>query len=177
MNTPEGTHPEALQVQKQEDRPPAVLGRFLQPGFPFAKIFSVFFMKDTLVFAKTGSGATNAAGVMLASLGGYNATSMVASAIGSVADQHSEKNRSEKSVQLAAYSPEEIVASHKRNFMIAFSDVKTVEIKGPNWGGEVTVIITADKAHKFRIDKQSKDSAKYMESVFQEFLPGKVKRK
>lgn len=172
--------------QKEEDgasneiqnvKPPAVLGNFLQPGFPLAKVFSVFFMENSLVFAKTGSGGTNAAGTMAASLGGFNPTALIASGVGAIVDQHTDENRSDKTGQLAAFSAAEIVAENKRNFMIPFDAVKSVTINGPNFAGEVRVIITSDKSHKFRINKQSKDSADYIKQVFADFLPGKVSYK
>lgn len=160
--------------QGQNVKPPTVLGDLLQPGFPLAKVFTVFFMNDSLVFAKTGSGATNAAGTLAASLGGFTPSALIAKGIGTVIDQQTGGSRDNKSAELAAYSPEEIVAGHKRNFMIKFDDVKNIEIKGPNFAGEVKVIITADRVHKFRVDKQSKEAANYIKSVFNEFLPGKV---
>lgn len=163
--------------QNQKIKPPTVLGDFLQPGFPLAKVFTVFFMDNVLIFAKTGSGSTDAAGTMAASLGGFTPTALVAKGVGAVVDHLSEEKRSDKAAQLAAFSPEDVVASHKLNSMIPFDAVKTVEIKGPNFAGEVRVIITADKIHKFRINKQSKDSANYVESVFNDFLPGKVVKK
>lgn len=44
---------------------------FLQPGFPFAKVFSVFFLDGCLVFARRCSGGTDMAGMMLGRLGGF----------------------------------------------------------------------------------------------------------
>lgn len=161
----------------QNAKPPAVLGNFLQPGFPLAKVFSVFFMENSLVFAKTGSGGTNAAGTMAANLGGFNPTALIASGVGTLVDKHTGEKRSDKTGQLAAFSAAEIVAENKRNFMIPFDAVKSVAINGPNFAGEVRVIITAHKVHKFRINKQSKNSADYIERVFVDFLPGKIIKK
>lgn len=164
-------------AQGQQMKPPTALGNFLQPGFPFAKIFTALFFHDRVVFAKSGSGATNAAGTMQASLGGFTPTALVAGAVGSIVDSVTSDKRAERAAGLAALDPEAIVASHKKNFMLPYGAVKSVEIKGPNFAGEVKVIIVADKTHKFRIDKQSKAAAKYIEEVFAEFFPGKITRK
>ena len=155
-------------------RPPTVLGNFLQPGFPFAKVFSVLFMNGGMVFAKTGSGGTNAAGTLRASLGGSSPVALIASAIGTLYDTKSQDSRSAKTGQLGGQAVQDIVAADKRNFFVPFTAVKQVQVKVPHFGGEVKVIIEADKTHKFRIDRQSKESAKRIVSGFNEFLPGKV---
>lgn len=153
---------------------PTVLGNLLQPGFPFAKVFSLFFMENSLVFAKTGSGGTNAAGTMQGALGGFTPEAMISSAIGSLVDSGTAASRAGKTAEMASQNAAAIVASHKKNFLIPFDQVKSVEIKGPNFAGELKVIVEADKTHKFRIDRQSKESAKYVVDVFSQFLPGKV---
>lgn len=158
-------------------KPPTALGNFLQPGFPFAKVFTAFFFGDRVVFAKIGSFGTNAAGTMQASLGGFTPTALVAGAVGAIVDSASSGTRTRRAAGLAGLDPEAMVAAHKKNFAIPYGTVKSVEIKGPNFAGEVRVTITAEKAHKFRIDRQSKDAAKYLEGVFAEFFPGKVTRK
>lgn len=158
-------------------KPPAVLDGLLQPGFPLATVFTAFLLEDTVVFAKSGSGGTNAAGTMSASLGGFTPAAMVAGAIGSVVDSQTADQRADKAAQMSAYSPEQLVAAHKRNFAIPFADVRSVEIAGPNFAGEVKVVVTAGKTHKFRVDKQSKEAAKYIADVFDDALPGKVVRK
>ena len=151
-----------------------VLTNFLQPSFPFAKVYSVFFMDNALVFAKTGSGGTNSAGTMSAALGGFTPIALLARAIGTLFDSSSAQSRADKTGQLASQSATDIVDSNKMNFTIAFEAVKNVEIKGSNFGGELKVTIYADKSHKFRIDRQSNASAKYIIDTFNQFFPGRV---
>ena len=154
---------------------PVVLDGLVQPSFPFARVFTLFFMHDCLVFTKTGSFGTNAAGTMKGSLGGFTPEAMVAGAIGTLVDQFNDQARKSEASELAAFSPEDMVAAHRRNFMISYDEVESVEIRGPNFARELRIIITArgDK-HKFRIDKQSGSSAKYVTDLFLWFLPGKV---
>ena len=153
---------------------PIVLGDFIQPGFPFAKVFSVYFVDNQMVFARVGSGGTNAAGAMRASLGGSTPVAMIAGAIGALVDGETENSRSEKSSQLGSQKVDQMICADKHNFAVPFEAVSRVEIKGPNWFREVKVLIVADRQHKFRVDKQSQDSARTIFSIFQQFLPGKI---
>lgn len=107
-------------------------------------------------------------------LGGYTPDAMVTGAIGTLVDSFNDESRVSKAAEMAGYSPEDMVAAHKRNFMISYSEVESVEIKGPNFAREVRIIIQAGSRHKFRIDRQSKESANYIRKVFNEYLPGKV---
>lgn len=154
---------------------PAVLDGLVQPSFPFARVFTLFFIHDYLVFTKTGSFGTNASGILRGSLGGYTPEAMVAGAIGTLLDQHNDEARRLEASALAGFSPENMVAAHKRNFMISYENVESIEIRGPNFAGELRIIVMAGGRHKFRIDKQSKASAKYVKDLFLRFLPGKVK--
>jgi len=61
--------------------------------------------------------------------------------------------------------------------MLLYDEVEIIEIRGPNFARELRIIVNAAKIHKFRMDRQSKESAKYIERVFNEFLPGKVVKK
>lgn len=154
--------------------PPTVLGNFLQPGFPFAKVFSVLLMDGVMVFAKSGSGGANAAGTLRASLGGSTPAALVAGAIGALVDAQTAESRAQKTAFLGGQAAQDILAADKRNFLIAFDAVKRVEVKGPNFAGEVKVLIDADKMHTFRIDRQSRDSAARITATLSGFLPGKV---
>ena len=153
----------------------AVLDGFVQPSFPFARVFTLFFLPNCLVFTKTGSFGTNASGILRGSLGGYTPEAMVVGAIGTLFDQHNDESRRSEASALAAFSPENMVAAHKRNFMISYENVESVEIRGPNFGGELRIIVLAGGRHKFRMDRQSKASAKYVKDLFLLFLQGKVK--
>lgn len=156
---------------------PTVLDGFLQPGFPLAKVFTCFFLNDCLVFVKTGSFGTNMSDTMRASLGGYTSTGLIAGAIGGVVDVFTADSRIKNATQVAGYSRENMVAAHKRNFMLPYQQITLIEIKGPNFAGELKVIFHSEKIHKFRINRQSKASANYIEQVFLKFLPGKIQKK
>lgn len=153
---------------------PVALANFVQPGFPFAKVFSVYFMDGQMVFAKVGSGGTNAAGTMRASLGGATPMAMIAGAIGGLLDSATEDRRLARSVQLADQRVAQLLDANRHNFALPLATVTRVELRGPNWFREVKVLISAESEHKFRIDKQSTDSLKAISSVFQQFLPGRV---
>lgn len=168
---------QATNFKSQHTMLPTVLSGFLQPEFPAARVFTSIFLNNCLVFVKTGSFGTNMAGTMQATLGGYTPTGLIAKAIGSIVDFYNAESRAKKTSDIAGFSPENMVAAHKRNFMLLFDEIKSVEIKGPNFAGEVKVVVSAGKTHKFRIDRQSKESTKYIERVFNEFLPGKIVRK
>lgn len=154
---------------------PVILDGLVQPSFPFARVFTLFILPDCLVFTKTGSFGTNAAGTMRASLGGYSSEAMVAGAIGVLADQYNDESRRSAASVLASFSPENMVAAHKRNFMVPIEKVESLEIRGPNFAGELRIILHAGVRRKFRMDRQSKASAKYVTDLFNRFLPGKVK--
>ncbi|MFH2094590.1 MAG: hypothetical protein ABIJ16_02725 [Bacteroidota bacterium] len=157
-------------------KPPTVLDGLLQPGFP-AKVFTVFFLNDCMVFAKTGSFGTAMGSTMQASLGGFTGAGMIAGAVGGLADAGNASNRADKAAGLAGLDPQQIVAAHKNNLMVPYGALRGVELKGPNFAGELKVIVDAGSSHKFRMDKQSKASAAYVEKVFNEFLPGKVRKR
>jgi len=158
------------------EKPPTVLDGFIQPGLS-VKVYTMFFLKDTLVAAKTGSWATHAAGTMSAAMGGSVASRSQGYAIGTLMDHVNRNKRGDNAAKLAGYSPDEMVAADKANFQLPYSLISYVEIKGPNFAGEVNVKLGADKEHKFRVDTQSKSSVKYIVDIFQEFLPGKVIQK
>ncbi len=158
------------------EKPPTVLDGFMQPGFS-VKVYTVFFMKDRMVFTKTGSWATHAAGSMSAAMGGTAGGRMQGYAIGTIMDHFSGKDREAKAENLAGFDPDMMVAADKANFQTLYGAVSMVEVKGPNFAGEINVKIKADKEHKFRLDNQSKESMKYILDVFQEFLPGKTVQK
>lgn len=163
-----------LNSTPQGQMPPTVLGGFLQPGLP-AKVYSCLFFNNCVVFGKTGSFSTDSAGTMRSALGGYTGAGMIAGAVGGLIDAASSANRTEKTAAMAGNMPDQIVASHKQNFKLDFDKISSVEIKGPNFAGEVKVIVNGGGAsHKFRVDRQSKASAKYIVDVFQKFLAGKV---
>jgi hypothetical protein len=171
MGTQQNAEVNRRQVQ---GKPPAILDGLIQPSFPFAKVFTCFFLYDCMVFAKTGSVSTNIAGTMRGYLGGYTPDAMVAGAIGTLVDAFNDDSRVSKAAEMAGFSPEAMVAAHKRNFMISYSEIESVEIKGPNFAREVRIIIQAGSRHKFRIDRQSKESANYIKKLFSEYLQGKV---
>lgn len=160
--------------QKGSPVQPVILDGLIQPSFPFARVFTLFFLPDCLVFTKTGSFGTNLSGTMRSSLGGFSPEAMVTGAIGALADQYNDSSRRAEASELAAFSPEKMVAAHKRNFMVPYDEVESLEIRGPNFAGEIRIIVNAVGRHKFRIDKQSKVSANYVTSLFNRFLPGKV---
>lgn len=157
-------------------KPPTVLGDFLQPGLP-AKIFTVFFFPDRLVAARTGSGSANSAGVLSTFLAGDIPMRIVGDAFGTIADQFSREDRNRKAAQLAGYDIDTMVATDKANFQLPYSAISGIEIKGPNFAGEVNVKISAGKDHKFRVDDHTKDSVRYIVNIFNEFVPGKVVKK
>ncbi len=160
-----------------QNKPPTVLDGFTQPGFPFAKIFTCFFFNNCVVFAKTGSFGINSSGTIRGVLGGFTPTALIAGAIGLIFDMRNDQRRSNRAMEMADFNPENMVYNHKLNFMLLYDEVENVEIKGPNFARELRIVVNASKIHKFRIDRQSKESAKYIERVFNEFLPGKVVKK
>jgi hypothetical protein len=161
----------------QNSLPLTVIDGFMQPGFPLAKVFTCFFFPDGIVFAKTGSLGTDMAGTLRASLGGYTADAMIAGAIGGIADHFNSNKRIARASEIVEYQPESIVATNKRNFFLNYHQIQQLEMKGPNFSGEVRIIITAEKRYKFRINRQSKASAQYLEKVFTKFLSNKFQKK
>ncbi len=165
---------ENINTENTGPKPPVVIDGLTQPGFP-AKVFTCLFFQDCMVFCKTGSFSTNAAGTMQASLGGFTGAALIGSAIGAIVDSASADSRSKQAASMSALDPADIVKAHKNNFIVPYNTVSNVEIKGPNFAGEVKVIVCFSGKEKFRIDRQSKASAKYIVDTFSSFLPGKVK--
>lgn len=157
-------------------KPPTILSDLIQPGL-IAKIYTIFFMDDCMVFAKTGSGGTDTSGSMRAFHGGAGANALIFSGIGKIIDFHSSQQRGNAAAQYAALNPSSMVSAHKHNFMLTYNSVKMIELKGPNFAGEMKVIVTAETTHKFRVDNCSKSLADYFEKTFNEFLPGKIVRR
>lgn len=173
MKPKEVDHPESSQPKYIA---PTVLDGFIQPGF-LPKVFTAFFMKDCIVFVKTGSINTDTAGSIRASMGGYTGDALILGALGSIVDARSRKKRIEKAASVASLEPEQMVAAHKRNYMIPYNTIRQVTFKGPNFAGELRIVIEAGATNKYRINNQSKSSALYYEKVFNEFLPGRISKK
>jgi len=162
------------QSQVPYQKPPTVVDGLVQPGLP-AKVFSVLFFENCLVFVKSGSFSPNSAGTMRTALGGYTGAGMVMGAVGNLIDYQTNKSRMEHVAGMASYSPGEIAQAHKHNFLLLYSVIEKVEMKGPNFAGEMRLSVYArGEKHKFRIDNQSKSSGSYIRQVFDSFLPGKV---
>lgn len=157
-------------------KPPTILDGLVQPGF-LAKVYTAFFMPDCLVFVKTGSVNTDMSGSMRAALGGATGDALIMGALGSIADARNRKKRIAKAASVASWEPEQMVAAHKRNYMLPYNAIKQVTIKGPNFAGELRIIVEAGIQNKYRLNNQSKASAQYVEKVFNEFLPGKIIRR
>lgn len=165
MSNPDNPHPKQLA--------PTILDGFMQPGFP-AKVFTLFFLDDCLVFVKTGSFSTNMGGTMQTALGGYTGDGLIMGALGSLVDMRNRESRMNNAAAVVSWDPDRMIASHKRNFKIPYNLIRRVELKGPNFAGEVKVLVEADKTHKFRLNKQSKSSIVYYEKTFNKYLPGKI---
>ena len=156
-----------------QQKPPTILDGLMQPGFP-AKVFTVFFLNECMVFVKTGSYSTDMGGTMRAALGGYTGDALIMGALGSLADYRNRNSRMKNAATVAGWNPDDMVAAHKRNFMLPYNLVNKIELKGPNFAGELRVIVDTGKTQKFRVNNQSKQSALYYEKIFNEFLPGKI---
>ena len=154
--------------------PPTVMDGLIVPGLSM-KVYSALFFSNCVVFIKSGSISTDSAGSMRAVFGGYTGTGMIMGAVGSIIDANSRENRMEKTSSVAQLPPGVIAQMHKNNFLLLYENIKRIEFKGPNFADEVRVKIESNnQTYKFRIDKQSKSSAKYYRDVFERFLPQKV---
>jgi hypothetical protein len=148
---------------------PSVLDGFVKPGFT-AKVYTCLFFKECMVFCKTGSFGPNSSGTMSTALAGNIGDSLLLGAIGSIIDSFTNRKRVNKAAELLSLSPEEIAKSNKRNVLVKYSDVKRVEIKGPNFAGELRIRIhTSDNLIKYRLDKQSESLANYTRELFSKF--------
>lgn len=154
-------------------KPPTILDGLILPGF-LPKVFTSFFLKDCLVFVKTGSVNTDTSSGIRAFLGGSTSDALIMGALGSIVDARNREKRINKAASVAGWNPEDMVAAHKRNFMLPYNNINKIEFKGPNFAGELKIIVDADKTYKFRVNNQSKQSALYYEKIFNEFLPGKT---
>lgn len=155
---------------------PVLLGDFIQPRFPFARLFSVLVMDNALVFAKNGTGSPNAAGTLKSSLGGSTPTALIASALGRLWDSLTGQRRSRKTVQLASQRLQAIVAADPLNFCLPFDTVERIEFHGPNFAGEVNCIIHTGVVRKFRLDRQSEATTLNMVQTLSRCLGDKVVR-
>ncbi len=162
------------QSQVPYQKPPTVIDGLVQPGIP-PKVFSVLFFENCLVFIKSGSINPNTAGSMRASLGGFTGAGLMAGAIGSIVDQNTNRSRMDHVAGLASLNPGVIAQAHKHNFLLLYNVIEKVEMKGPNFAGEIRLSVYArGEKHKFRIDNQSKASGKYIKQVLEGFLSGKI---
>ena len=150
--------------------PPTPLVGFVQSGF-FAKVYTCFFFANCLVFAKSGSFNPDTAGSMQASLGGYTEEAMIAGAIGKIFDSFISRQRNRKAMEVNCTNPESVVAAHKNNFKLDYSDISGVEITKPGWVGETKIKINATDIYKFTMKGMP---VGVLESTFKKFVPGKV---
>lgn len=154
-------------------KPPTILSDLIKPGFP-AKIYTLFFMENALVFTKTGRGSTDISGTQRAYHGGYGVTANIASGIGKLFDSFLSNKRGERAAQLASYNSTEMVAADKYNFLIPYTKVKQVQIRKPGWLGEMKIIFIADREYKFRVNTHSDYLFNYYIKTLTGFLPDKV---
>src|SRR5665811_1371252 len=80
---------------------------------------------------------------MRTALGGYTGDGLIMGAIGTIIDQNNMEMRVSKTAAVAAYDPEEIVKTHKRNFLLRYGEIEKIELKGPNFAKELRIIIYA----------------------------------
>lgn len=155
-------------------KPPTVLDGFIVPGFP-VKVFTCLFFSDCIVFIKTGSFTTNLAGTMHAALGGYSGDGLIMGAMGTLVDDATRENRIAKTAELAAYNIDEIVKAHKRNFKLDYKSITSIEMKGPNFAGEIRFRFYEGKnCYKFRMDKAGKTTSKFVKNILDEYVPNKL---
>lgn len=156
---------------------PTVIDGFIKPDFPFGKVYTCFFMTDCLVFVKTGRFGTNIKGSIHASQGGYTSDSLILGAIGGIIDMFNSDRRMKNANALASLTPIEMVNADKRNFMVPISEIRKIEFKGPNFANELIIRIFTEKLIKFRLDSQSKNSARYITDIFSAFIPSEIHKK
>ncbi|MDX9846644.1 MAG: hypothetical protein RBT74_06665 [Tenuifilaceae bacterium] len=153
---------------------PVVLDGFVKPGF-IARVYSLLLFPSCMVICKTGNFGASSAGSMRASMGGNVGDGAILGAIGEIFDSARRNKRMEKAASLLSKSPEEIAQSDKRNFLIRHIDIDKVEVKGPNFAGEIKLRIhTSSKTYKLRLDGQNKSSQKFLVKTLSEYMPGKV---
>ncbi len=157
----------------QPRTPVTVLMDFIQPGFPFARVYSVFFLERELVFSRTGLGGTNAAGTLRGSLGGWSPAALIAGALGALADMFRSDRRVEKTVA-AQRCIGEGEGETEDDFTLPYDSITRVEVRGPNFVREIKVILWAGEERRFRIDRQTEGDAQRIRQVFERFLPGRV---
>ncbi len=158
--------------QNSYQKPPTVIDGLIQPGFP-AKVFSALFFDFCVVFVKSGSFGTNSSGTMRASLGGFTKEALLMGAIGTLIDGKNRESRINNTASMASNSLGVIVQAHKLNFLLLYDKIEKVEMKGPNFAGEIKLSFYANgQRHKFRLDKQSKTTLQYYYKVLNEFVPG-----
>lgn len=166
----------SINASSVNKKTPTILSDLIKPGLP-AKIFTAFFMDDRIVFAKTGSGSTNIEGTQRAFHGGFGASAAIMGGIGALMDYKRGKQRGDYAGEIASFSSEDILIADKNNFQVFYGNVSAVEVKGPNFAGELKIVVRENgNEHKFRMDKQSKDSANYIVCTFNQFIPNKVVR-
>ncbi len=153
---------------------PVVLDGFIKPGF-IARVYSLLLFPSCMVICKTGNFGSNSAGSMRASLGGNVGDGAILGAIGEIFDSARRNKRMEKAASLLSKSPEEIAQSDRRNYLISYNNIDRVEVKGPNFAGEIKLRIhTPTKTYKLRMDCQNKSSQIFFVNTLVEYLPGKV---
>jgi hypothetical protein len=153
---------------------PTVVDGFIKPGFP-AKVYTCLFFESCVAFCKTGSIAPNTSGSMRAFLGGSTGDAQILGAIGAIFDSFTRRKRVEKAAMVSSFEPHDILAAHKRNFILYYDTISRVELKGPNFAGEVRVrFYTPQKTYKLRLDNQSKSSFNYINEIFKKFLGNKM---
>ena len=139
-----------------------------------AKIFTIFFVDEGMAVVKTGSGATNASGTLRAFHGGAGATANVMAGLGGLWDMKSAKDRSDYLGEVGGYDTRSLISENKANFLIPYSEVEKIEMKGPGWGGELKIKIFAKEIHKFRIDTRSDSLVNSYYKTFCDRFPGRV---
>ncbi len=154
-------------------KPPTILSDLTQPGFP-GKIFTLFFMPDGLVFAKTGIGSTDIAGGQRAYWGGAGPKANLAGAIGGLIDYFLSNRRSEVTAEVASFDSAGIVSANKHNFILRYENVTAIKIKRQRWFSQIKLIFVADKEYRFRVNTNSDHLFNYYLKILKEFLPGKV---
>ena len=131
-------------------------------------IYTLFLTDRRIIAAKTGRFNAMFTGSMAASGG------IVGGLIGAGLDATVNKGRKKKTEQMGQMSPDQVLATDKKNFQIDCTSIQSVEMKPPGLLGTGEIKVrTPGKEYKFQLQVKKDVFAPYV-ALFQSVLPGRV---
>ncbi|HSW67865.1 MAG TPA: hypothetical protein VLH16_04730 [Bacteroidales bacterium] len=162
-------------TDRNQNTPHIVLAGFRASGM-IARIYTLLFFHDCIVFAKTGTIVADNSNALITVAGNNPDAGFIITTLRKIHALFSERKPIACPDMFMPLTPQGMASAHKHNFVLKYNDIRSVEIKKPNWLGGVKILINTFETRTFLIDNVSKLMWYYIYRTFETYMPTKVNR-